>query len=455
MTGHAAALAVTVVLSIVGTSAERGAEPEAPAPPARELTLAQCVELALRRNPEAASAAAEVAATEAARSSARGGFGPKVRAEANVVRWDGAFETGIGAAGTPLPIPPVQVRDATTTAASLSLIQPLTSLWTVYESYRIRDLGVGAARSQGEAVRRNVTYRATEAYYRLLQARRLEEIARKSVEQVQAQVDKARSFFEQGVVRKNDVLRADLGLATARQRLIQARGNAALAQGRLAIVTGLPPDTVITPSDVQGGQEPLQSVAVEGLERRALETRAELREAAFRADQAGGEVRAAWSRMLPQINAVASYQRNTGSKFQPENAYFVGLFATWDVWEWGATYYGTVEARARRDQALDREAKARDDVLLEVRAASVEYRAAAEALEVARAAVVQAEENFRLESRRYEARTSTSFDVLDAETLLAQARTQEQNAVYDHLIARADLDRAAGSLPYGNGGSRG
>ena len=61
--------------------------------------------------------------------------------------------------------------------------------------------------------------------------------------------------------------------------------------------------------------------------------------------------------------------------------------------------------------------------------------------------VAQAEENFRIETARYEANANTSFDVLDAETLLTQARAQALTTRYDHLVAQAALARALGGPP--------
>jgi outer membrane protein TolC len=65
-------------------------------------------------------------------------------------------------------------------------------------------------------------------------------------------------------------------------------------------------------------------------------------------------------------------------------------------------------------------------------------------MEVAKHAVEQAEENFRIEQRRYESTSNTSFDVLDAETQLTTARGQYQAAIYDYVIAQSNLARAMG-----------
>ncbi|HEY2370357.1 MAG TPA: TolC family protein, partial [Polyangiaceae bacterium] len=64
-----------------------------------------------------------------------------------------------------------------------------------------------------------------------------------------------------------------------------------------------------------------------------------------------------------------------------------------------------------------------------------------------KASVASAEEHFRLVTKRYEANTTTSFDVVDAESLLTQARASLQTSTYDFLIARAALRRAMGESP--------
>jgi outer membrane protein TolC len=148
--------------------------------------------------------------------------------------------------------------------------------------------------------------------------------------------------------------------------------------------------------------------------------------------------------MLPQINLVGNYTHTVGQMFALENAGFIGATASWDIWEGGGTYYGIDEAKARVSQALSARRKAEDMIRLDVRSAHIGVTTAAEALEVAKHAVEQAEENFRIEVKRYESTSNTSFDVLDAETQLTTARGQNQAAIYDYIIAQSNLARAMG-----------
>jgi outer membrane protein TolC len=435
--------------------------PSAPAPiipaHARTLTLDDCIEVALKRNPDVATADEEIVAAVAAKNAMRGNFGPKARVEYSVIRWDSPLNLDFSSflqlfQQMGIPIPPgtsasVPVRDQTTTTLTLGLAQPVGALWGIYEGYKVRELGVDIAKVRRAVTLRDTAYSATEAYYRTLQAMRLAEVAQMSVAELESQVQRARSFYKHGLIGNNDLLRAELGLAAAHQRRIAARGNVTLAQGRLAYVLGLPAETVVIPAGAPTDMPAPEAIGEDEAERRALTGRIELRELEARIEQAHRGVNAAWSKMVPDLNLIFSYQHNTGSSFVEPNAYFGGFALTWNIWEWGATSYGIPEAKARQRQALAARAKVRDGIRLETRAAWVTQTSAAEQLRVAQSAVVQAEENFRLETKRYEARANTSFDVVDAEAQLTSARAQLQTALYDYLIARAALVRAMGDGP--------
>ncbi len=436
-----ARLTAIVALTTLSAQAVRAAEP-------RRLTLDACLALAAAENPDAEQAALEVEAAQASKYGALGAFGPKVKLEGSYLRWDDELnlEFDLSGLGLPFPIefPPTVIRERTTTSLTASVIQPVTSLWTIVEAYRLRSLGLDVATVKQEQSRREITFQVTEAFYRALQADALATIAAKSVEQIEAQVRRARAFLAQGMVGENDVLRAELGLAAARQRAIQATGGAALAKGRLATLLGL---AVETPLELVADVCPITPTPLPDastVAEASLTHRAELEELRLRAAQARGAKRLAISRLLPQVAAVGSYAYNTGTEFQPERAWYVGGVLSWDVWEWGSSYFGIDEASVRARQAEHAQGKVENLLQLEAHSALVTLTAATEALAVAERAVTQAEENFRLENKRYEAAASTTFDVLDAETLLTTARAQQQTARYDYLIARAALTRVSG-----------
>ena len=87
-------------------------------------------------------------------------------------------------------------------------------------------------------------------------------------------------------------------------------------------------------------------------------------------------------------------------------------------------------------------------ISLEVKDAYLRLREARDKIGVAQVAVEQAEENFRINAERFKEQVATTTEVLDAQTLLTQARSNYFNALSDYNIAWARLDRAMGIVRY-------
>jgi outer membrane protein TolC len=141
---------------------------------------------------------------------------------------------------------------------------------------------------------------------------------------------------------------------------------------------------------------------------------------------------------------MGNYTHFEGSQFQQVDAAYIGLFASWDAWDWGTTISGIRRADAQVDRLRIAHKKLEDQVRTEARQAFVNATTAREALDVSRAAISEAEENFRIVTKKFENNSATSFDVIDAEALLTQARGQIETARYNYLIAKAALNRATG-----------
>jgi outer membrane protein len=411
----------------------------------RRLRLDECVDLALRNNVDVQSAADDVAVSEAQRSGSRGELGPKVRVDAYAHEWNSPYTIPFALDPTKPPAA-FPVRDQFEWNATVTATQPITGLFAIFDTYKVRSLGVDVANIRREVARRDTAYRVIESYYHLIQGQRLVEVAASSVEQLQAQLKQSNSFHDNGVVSQDDVLRAQLAVANAQQRLIQMHSRVSLEQAKLSILVGAP-DMLIDPQPIGADQEAPkhEAITLDQAEKTAETQRIELVEVDKRIEQANKEVAVARLKLLPEVNLVGAFVHNEGSLFSQTNSAYVGAQASWDVWDWGTNLSGISGAKARAHQALTARVKIADQIRLDVRRAFLELTAASEAMVVAQASVASAGENFRLVKKRYEASAATSFDVIDAEALLTQSRGQRETALYDQLVARAALKRAMGT----------
>jgi outer membrane protein TolC len=368
----------------------------------------------------------------------RGAFAPKLSATAAIL---GNSSANFSFGGSVLPIP-----SAWTGTLGATLNEPLSALIPIFDQYKIQELGVDVAAIERIAAHRDIALRTIQAYYGLLEAERLAAVADESVTQLEAQERQAKSQFTNGVIGKNDLLRASLALATARQRSIQMRGQVQIQRGQLATAMGRPIDEAIEPVPVTGDPPPADEASIDAAEKDALVRRVEVHELDQKIEQAERGKKIAQAKLFPVISASGSYMFLGGSLIKPPlNVFYGGLNASWDVWDWGTTTSGISKADAQLQQAIAARKKIADTVEGEARQAFVNAATARDALLVARAAVTQAEENYRIVTKKFDANAATSFDVVDAEALLTQSRGQVETALYDALIANAALQKATGA----------
>jgi outer membrane protein TolC len=102
-----------------------------------------------------------------------------------------------------------------------------------------------------------------------------------------------------------------------------------------------------------------------------------------------------------------------------------------------------VKQRSRQQDALR---LAQQRALLEISTARNDVTVARERLSVSEAAIRQSDENLRINRERYQERVGTATEVLDAQTLSTQAKTEHYRALYDYQVATARLQNAHGEL---------
>ena len=83
---------------------------------------------------------------------------------------------------------------------------------------------------------------------------------------------------------------------------------------------------------------------------------------------------------------------------------------------------------------------------LEYDTAYNDARVAAERISTVRKSIQQGEENLRINKNRYQEQVGTATDVIDAQTLLTQTRTEYFRAIFDYQVAVARVKKAMGEL---------
>jgi outer membrane protein len=148
--------------------------------------------------------------------------------------------------------------------------------------------------------------------------------------------------------------------------------------------------------------------------------------------------------LLPEVDLEGAFIRTDGSIFNPANAGFFGVKASWAIFEFGASYYAQ---RAAAEQTAAAESDAENEkrmVAVEVSTDLAQTRSSAAAVEVAQQTIASAVEAYRVMQALLKAGSATTTDLLDAEAALTQARLNLTRARYQQAVAVVALNRSLG-----------
>lgn len=299
--------------------------------------------------------------------------------------------------------------------------------------------------SQSELKRTEIDLRleVATAYVQHLLAVKLVDVAVSAETSLRAHQADVVRLFNQGIVARNDALAAEVALADAEQRALDARTQLELAQAAYNRLLARPLDAAVALDDLEPNAAP------EGLTQltsAAVEQRPELRALAAQAATLRHEADRTQAVVRPQLTAQAGYSFEENRYQVHEGLWSVGIGFRWPLFDGGVARAQAGSLRAQARSLEDRLLDAQSRIEVEVRQRHLELRTALERSRVASKALEQADENLRVTRNQYRAGTGTNTEVLDADTLRLRAYVNFYSARYDAVLARLRLQRATGSL---------
>jgi len=420
-----------------------------------KLTIEESVALALKYNPDLIAVAEKVEQARSRVGEAGTAFLPQVTAQAGYTRLDMApffptskfamFGGGMPPGETDIP-KKITIGLPDNFSATLQLQQPLFTGGKIKNSFDISRLAESAVRTNLLRARKELIYQVKNAYWNLVRARKFMEVAEESVEQLAAHLNDVQNMYDVGIAAKNDLLKSKTYYAKAKMGLLKAKHGVELARRNLCNIIGIPIEKEIICTteleDIDTTAIDLKSAIEKGLARSP-----ELKVLEYQKMIAGKELAISRSGYLPDIIFTA----NLGYKY-PDREYGKDFYTTWtvgfyaqmNIFDWGKTAFKTEEAKSKIKEAEVTLKGVRDAMVLNITRAHLSVIEAKKEIEVAREALEQAEENYRVTNEKFKEGLVTNTELLDAQVLLSNARTDYSNAFINFRLAKADLARAMG-----------
>jgi len=393
------------------------------------LTIDEAVRLSLENNHMARQYGELAKAAESGVTSSRSGFFPELNLRYSYIRSD---------------------REAFNTFKETSIFT-MEAAYTLFKGFadmnahlKAKAEALAASYTQKSRLA-DVVLEARAAYINVLRTRHAADTARESVELLERQIKDSKLYYESGLIARNELLKAEVELSSARRALIEDEGNHRIAIQRLehAIGSDLPGDESF--ADISANPRVLE-MTYEALREEMYEKRSELMYYRAVTDAYRSGMRSAAGGYLPRVDLSMSLNTYgddaTPSGSEPyDDETLMMVTASWNIFDGFGTTGEVLRARHEL-RASEEELKHIESMLsLQLKEAMENCNVSLSSMDVSRAAVSQAEENYRVTENLFRQRIATTTDLLDARNFLSRARTEYYNAVYGLHLSAATIER--------------
>jgi TolC family type I secretion outer membrane protein len=408
---------------------------------AERLSLKDCIDTALKSQPTIRAAQENVRAGQGRETQAASPYFPQITASTGYSESHAPLGGAFGASTT---------KSYTT---SLSMNQTLYDFGKTGNAYDAARFSTQSTERDAERVSQEVVLNVKQSYYALLAAKKLVEVAQKTVEQTESHLKQAEAFFRSGSKPRYDVTRAEVEVNNANLGLINAKNGVRIRTIALNNAMGLDPGR--STEIVQALPAVPALPTLEQAQIDALKNRPDMKRMEADIDAARSRVRAEQSNYLPTLSANAAYNWANGStetgpflgtmfKGDVQNSWNAGIFLTLPLFQGGLTKGRVSEARANLLALEAQRDMMKQSILLEVNQAFADLESASARVDVMEKTLQKARENLDIAQGRYKAGVGPYIEITDAQLSSVNSETDHIKALYDYHLAIAQLMKAMG-----------
>ncbi len=447
---------LVILLSASGFSANIFAQNIFKAP--QRLTLQEAVKIALAQNPELAIARLEEDKAAQKVREMRGSFLPHVSASLQYVRNiqvpvfffpSFGFDPVRGLVPIEGQLQAIRAGLANSYTVTGSVNMPIIQE-DLRHAVRMSEIAQTLSAESSVGARVQKARDVKKAYYDVLMAEEQERLLQQSIGRSEETLAQVRSLSAKGLATETDTLRAYVNVENQRPMLTKAANGIRAARALLSVTLGLEHSRTIELADTLSPTLQAASVlAYEAALQQAL-SRSDIKQLAFRKDLADAEIASNVAGHLPSLAAFGQYQIISQSdnfelgKQQFPNSSYVGVQVAVPIFSGFRTDAKVQQAMLGKLQAEKQFDVAKNIVGAELRVGIANVEEARARITAQERTVQAAERSYKAVRSRHAQGLLRQIEVSDADLALAQAKTNYFQAVYDYLVAAADLDKALG-----------
>ncbi len=427
-----------------------------PIPPGSQLTLKQAIAIALKYHPRLQEAVDNTNAAQQQIGEARSYLGPQLFGAADYLR---STDNGIGntqyynpdgvlprVSGTNHNLPANDTSQSWDTSnnymGGVMLSQFLFDFGRRHGFVSERQFEAAAAAARQRLTELDLIFDVSQRYFDLLQAKRLIAVYEKALEQRQYHLHEAQVKANAGLRPQLDTYVTEAEVQRAQLHLVDARNSDEDAKVALDNALGLSDSApAYQPADVLT-YYPVNDTLNTLLDT-AFRSRPDLIALQNQAKAMGARIVQYKSDYYPTVNAVGGYSA-LGTGTPAANNFNAGIVITWPIFNSFLTTDQIAETRYRQQSILRAIDDLRQEVILQVHTALLNWQASLDRISRAEKTLAASRAELELAEKRYEAGLTSIIELEDAQRSYTYDDAAYADALYGFSVTKAAVDRATG-----------
>ncbi|MTK54090.1 efflux RND transporter permease subunit [Paludibacter sp.] len=404
----------------------------------RDISLDECKKLAVQNNSKVKNANFELQASQETKKAAFTSYFPKISASANYVK----FSENLLKVSVPSVNLPVYNGDLSTLASAsqyayfpgmsvstldkavvgnVLIMQPVFAGGRIINGNKLAKLGEDVSASKVVLSKSEVVQKAEEQYWQIVSLREKMKTLRMLQMLLDSTYKQANDAYHAGLINRNDVMKVTLKKSDTKVNELQLSNGIKLSTMALCQYIGLPYDSTI----VFGEEIPLYKTPEQVYldSKQAVTNREEykLLGQSVKAEELQSKLKL--GEYMPEVAVgVGGVYQNVAGSHNSFGLVMASVKVPISDW-WEASH--TMKARKQKEQIARNESKNNTELLtLEIEKTWNELTESYKQIAIASESIGQAEENLRINRDNFNAGMINISDLLEAETMLQQAKNQ-------------------------------
>lgn len=285
-----------------------------------------------------------------------------------------------------------------------------------------------------------------EAYANLFKARTAIRLMSENLLQAQQRVKDFENLVNNGLMARNDLLKAQLQASNTEMSLLDAENNYQLATVNMNLMLGLPTATELV-LDTSGIEKKEDNRNLPDYLQAALSNRKDAAALQLRKQAAATNVKSVKAEMYPSLQLTGGYiAADIPNLLTITNAVNIGVGVSYNIGSLWKTKSKVQQAEAKVKQLSIANEMIDDNITLQVNKSYLSLISSRKKIEVTAKAYEQASENYRIVKNKFDNNLATATDLLEADTALLQATMAHTLSKADAFVAYHKLLETSGLL---------